>query len=423
VEASNHESYEAAPTLEPPPTQLPYETSLAEQSDDFASTAVSLQGAAPGSEIRPLSTRWRTYSLEGQPQLTYRIYDPYHQNILKADYPIRGPWFLEVTALNTITAGTLDFVSHNSFYSENLIFGAEIRRHDDTFVPSNFRLQINGVADFRHNINAFTDGSDGNAHLFNAFADIRLADLGHDNFDLMFLRAGIQGFKSDFHGLVFNDVGLGGRIFGEAKKNRLRYDFAYFKLFQKNPVSGFIDFSRPSRHQVGIARLTWEDFLVSGWNSEWTFHYNRDQRKIAGLSERADLDTFYFGASFNGHVGRWVFNPSVFVVAGHADQLEAGIPVEHDVLAWTALLDVQYPLDFWNLRFGYLYASGDDNPTDRRDTGFDAISDGVVLFGGPLTASSLLSGVSTPRPTTSTRACMSSTGGSMPPCLPAGKPQ
>jgi hypothetical protein len=277
VEASNHESYEATPTLEPPPTQLPYETSLAEQSDDFASTAVSLQGAAPGSEIRPLSTRWRTYSLEGQPQLTYRIYDPYHQNILKADYPIRGPWFLEVTALNTIvhksrrnldfsrvfpdliTAGTLDFVSHNSFYSENLIFGAEIRRHDDTFVPSNFRLQINGVADFRHNINAFTDGSDGNAHLFNAFADIRLADLGHDNFDLMFLRAGIQGFKSDFHGLVFNDVGLGGRIFGEAKKNRLRYDFAYFKLFQKNPVSGFIDFSRPSRHQVGIARLTWED--------------------------------------------------------------------------------------------------------------------------------------------------------------------
>jgi hypothetical protein len=389
-----HREYE--PALKPPPSQLPYEIPEAEESDDFASTDVALQGAAPGNEVRSVRTRWRTYNLEGQPQLTYRIHDPYHQNILKADYPIKGDWFLEMTALNTIVHKSRrnldfsrvfpnqDFISHNSFYSENLIFGAEFRQHDDTFVPSNFRLQINGVADFRHNINAFSDSSDGNAHLFNAFADVRLMDLGHDNFDLMFLRAGIQGFKSDFHGLVFNDVGLGGRIFGEAKKNRLRYDFAYFKLFQKNPVSGFIDFGRPSSHQVAIARLTWEDFLVPGWNSEWTFHYNNDHRKIVASSNRAGLDTFYFGASFNGHIGRWVFNPAFFIVTGHADQLEAGGPAQHYVLAWTGLLDVQYPLDFWNLRFGYMYASGDSNPADRRDTGFDAISDGVVLFGGPL---------------------------------------
>ncbi len=349
-------------------------------------------------EIKPVRTRWRTYNVEGYPEYGYRIYDPYHQNLIKADYPIAGDWFMEVSALETmvfkarrnldfsnvfadqISAGTLEFFRHNNFYGQNLIFGAEFRRNDDAFVPSNFRIRINGVADFKNNVNAFIRGSHVDTTLFDAFADVRLADFGHSNFDQLFLRAGIQGFKSDFHGLVFNDVGLGGRLFGEARKNRLRYDIAYFKLFQKDPISGFIDFSQPSSHQVGIARLAWEDFLVTGWNSEWTFHYNRDHRKQTDT----DLDTFYLGASFNGHVGRLILNPAVHFVTGHADALEAGVPVQHSVAAWTGLLDVQYPLDFMTFRFGYVYASGDSDPTDRHDTGFDAISDGTVLFGGPL---------------------------------------
>ncbi|HXE74726.1 MAG TPA: hypothetical protein VNN18_03680 [Candidatus Xenobia bacterium] len=349
-------------------------------------------------EIKPVRTRWRTYNTEGYPEYGYRIYDPYHQNLIKADYPIAGKWFMEVSALETmvfkarrnldfsnvfadqIAAGTLEFFRHNNFFAQNLIFGTEFRRNDDAFVPSNFRVRINGVADFKNNINAFIRGSHTDVTLFDAFVDVRLADFGHSNFDQLFLRGGIQGFKSDFHGLVFNDVGLGGRLFGEVKKNRLRYDLAYFKLFQKDPISGFIDFTQPSRRQVAIARLAWEDFLVTGWNSEWTFHYNRDHRKQTDT----DLDTFYLGASFNGHVGRVVLNPAVYFVTGHADALEAGVPVQHSVAAWMGLVDVQYPLDFMTFRAGYVYASGDGNPADRRDTGFDAISDGTVLFGGPL---------------------------------------
>lgn len=373
-----------------------------DSSNEGELAADGLAAVSSQDEIRPVRSRWHPYNLEGHPEISYHLYDPYGQNVLKGDFPLAGDWFLELTALNTMVyksrrnldfsrvfpdlmaAGTLNFVSYNSFYSENLIFGAEFRRHDDSFVPSNFRLRINGVADFKHDINALTAGSDGNAHLFDAFFDLQIADFGHNNFDLLFLRGGFQGFRSDFHGLVFNDVGLGGRLFGETKKNRLRYDFAYFKLFSKNPVSGFIDFSAPSRHQVAIARLTWEDFLAPGWNSEWTFHYNRDPRPLSGISEKADLDTFYFGATFNGRLGRWVFNPAVYAVTGHAERLEGAQLARHFVAGWMGLLDLQYPFDFWRFRLGYLYASGDSNSADRRDTGFDAISDGVVLFGGPL---------------------------------------
>jgi len=353
--------------------------------------------------------RWRTYDLQGHPEYTFHIYDPYHQNILKADYPIQGNWFLELSAFNNVTyksrrnldfssvfsdqiaAGKLKFIPHNEFFNENILFGAQLRHNDDTFVPSNFKFRVNGVTDYKHDINAFNDGSNTSSHLFDAFVDIQLFDFGsrvdgHSNFDLLFLRGGLQGFKSEFHGLIFNDVGLGGRVFGELKKNRLRYDFAYLKLFQKNALSGFIDFSKPSDHQVVIARFSWDD-VVPGWNSEWTFHYNRDHRRPGAASAATlptNLDTFYTGATFNGHIGRFTFNPAVFGVFGHADHADTGVVVRHSVAAWAALADWQFKLDFWNFRLGYLYASGDGKPSGTRDTGFDAISDAVQLFGGPI---------------------------------------
>jgi hypothetical protein len=48
------------------------------------------------------------------------------------------------------------------------------------------------------------------------------------------------------------------------------------------------------------------------------------------------------------------------------------------------LVDLEYPLDFVKFRFGYSYVSGDSNPNDNKDRGFDSISDAVQLFGGPI---------------------------------------
>lgn len=372
-----------------------------------AETPAAPQPGASGREIRTVASRWRSYTPDGRPEYNFRLWDPYHQNILKADFPVAGNWFVEATAFNNfvfksrrnldfsnvfadqIGAGTLTFVRHNNFVNENILFGAELRRFEDVFFPSDFRIRVNGVADYKSDINAFNAGSHRRAHLFDAFVDVKLADFGggvdtRSNFDLLFLRGGLQAFRSDFHGLIFNDAGLGGRLFGEAKRNRLRYDFAWFKLFRKDAISGFTDFTQPSAQQVGIVRVTWEDFLRPGWNSEWSFHYNRDRRKIAGSSETARTDTFYLGAAFNGVFGRSQFNPAAYVVFGHADQIVGGAPERHSVAALTALADWRFPLDYWTFRAGYLFASGDSNPADTRDTGFDSISDGVALFGGPL---------------------------------------
>ena len=357
--------------------------------------------AKPPAEIVPVKgvkERWGTFNLAGHPEYSYNPFDPYHQNTLKADYPVAGDWFIQVNALNTDvykSRSNMDFrkaiptfggpfFSHNNFFDENVFYGFELRHHADVFVPSNFKLHIDGVFDHKQNVNAVNQTTANNSHVFDAFVDIHLFDSGRDNFDLTFLRAGIQTFQSDFHGLIFNDEGLGGRIFGEFKKNRIRYDIVGLKLFQKNAVSGFIDFSKPSRHDVGIFRFTYEDFLVKGWNSEWSVHFNYDPRDIAVTGHIAGLNTVYYGGTLNGHLGRWIFNPAFYGVVGKADHVVAGAPVRHDVSAFTGLADLEYPLDFVKFRLGYAYVSGDGNTKDNKDTGFDSISDSVTLFGGPI---------------------------------------
>jgi hypothetical protein len=52
----------------------------------------------------------------------------------------------------------------------------------------------------------------------------------------------------------------------------------------------------------------------------------------------------------NGHLGRWIFNPAVYGVAGKADHVLAGNPIRHDVLAWMGLADLEYPLDYVKFR-------------------------------------------------------------------------
>jgi AMIN domain-containing protein len=372
------------------------------------------QKSGKKTDIEPENTRWRTYDLEGVPQYSYHELDPYHQNRLKGDFPAFGEnWFSEIDIFQTAiykSRRNLDFTQefngppagaqscapqkiaeeclHNNFIDENGIFGFEIRHNDDRFFPSDFRIHMDGIADFRHDPNAVQSQSAGNAEIFDAFSDIQIANPGTHNFNQIFLRGGLQAFKSDFQGLIFNDTGLGGRIFGQALKNRLRYDVVYLKLFQRNAVSTLFDFRIPSDHQVLITRFTWEDFLVKGWNSEWDFHANYDPRKAVINANPAkdiaalDLQTYYVSATFNGNLGRFIFNPAVYGVFGFADKNNAGVAVRHDVRAWNGLIDLEYPIDFLKFRFGYDYASGASTKS-KVETGFDAISDATVLFGGP----------------------------------------
>jgi hypothetical protein len=118
-------------------------------------------------------------------------------------------------------------------------------------------------------------------------------------------------------------------------------------------------------------------------------HWNHDPRKIAhDNANQLNLDTYYVGTTFSGNLGRFIFNPAIYGVFGTVDHPTGPTTkVQHDVRAWTGVLDLEYPFDFWKFRAGYVYASGESSKTaatSKTDTGFDAISDAVQLFGGPV---------------------------------------
>jgi hypothetical protein len=365
--------------------------------------------------VSTVDTRWRTFDLEGVPQFGYHLWDTYNQNRIKGDYPLTGKWFLEQDVFQNLVfkerrnldyssnptlapeisqddkdKKALHFFSHNNFVDENVVFGEEIRHNDDRFFPSDFRIHVDGAVDWKHDATAFLNDREDQAHaqIFDAFTDMQLHNFGKVNFNQTFLRSGLQFFKSDFHGLIFNDVGFGGRIFGNSLSNRLRYDAVALKLFQKDAVSGFIDFTKPSEHLVTIGHLVWEDFLAKGWNSEWSVHWNHDPRKQDhNNADQLNLDTYYVGTTLSGNLGRFIFNPAIYGVFGNVQHFNDGDKVQHSVRAFTGVLDLEYPLDFWKFRVGFVYASGESGKqaaTSKTDTGFDAISDAVQLFGGPI---------------------------------------
>ncbi|MCG8605017.1 hypothetical protein MJD09_08475, partial [bacterium] len=200
--------------------------------------------------------------------------------------------------------------------------------------------------------------------------EVKLADVG-ENFDFVSTRGGVQFFQSDFNGLVFQDFNLGGQLFGELSKNRYQWSAAYLNLLQKE--NGLLTFESQDQ-QVFFANWFVEDFLKPGFNTVFSFHYNRDRQSNAFATE---LDVIYIGLASAGHWGRIEFSPAVYFAFGNQD-IEGN---RLDVSAYLAGVEFAYPKDYMNYRAAFFVASGDSDPFDDKATGFDSINDNINLFG------------------------------------------
>ena len=65
-------------------------------------------------------------------------------------------------------------------------------------------------------------------------------------------RAGIQGFNSDFFGLIYNDVQNGVRIFSELERNQFKVNLALFDRFNKEKLSALNELDKRRKNQVGV---------------------------------------------------------------------------------------------------------------------------------------------------------------------------
>lgn len=352
-----------------------------------------------------------------------RWWDPYNQSVLKGDYPIRGnETFFVFSATNTSTielrrvptasGASADDPRSAEFFgqpeqlavNETLQLSFELFHGDTAFKPRDWAIKIAPTFSIPNYLNARENGvvnidvrrgtnrTDTHISLEEAFGEVKLADLSA-NFDFVSVRAGIQPFVSDFRGFIFSDNNLGARLFGSFGNNRYQYNAAYFSMLEKDSNSGLNRFD--TRHQnVYIANVFRQDFIRKGYTIQGSLHYNDDRASLKydrngflvrpsliGDARPHSIKVGYLGLSGDGHLGRLNLTHSYFFALGRDDRnpiAGRSVRIKSNMAAVEASVDKDY------LRFkgSFFWAQGDENPTDAKATGFDAILDDPNFVGG-----------------------------------------
>jgi hypothetical protein len=352
-----------------------------------------------------------------------RWWDPYNQNVLKGDYPIKGnKLFLILSAVSTTglelrrvpTSSDIssDDPGSGEFFgqpeqlatNETVQLSFELFHGDTVFKPRDWAIKISPTFSIPNYLNARENGvvnidvrrgtnrTDTHISLEEAFGEVKLTDV-NENYDFVSVRAGIQPFVSDFRGFLFSDNNLGARIFGAFDNNRYQFNGMYFSMLEKDTNSGLNRFD--TRHQnVYIANLFRQDFITRGYTIQANLHFNDDRSSIEfdrnGFLVRPSLigdvrphalKVGYIGVNGDGHLGRLNLTNSYYYAFGSDSRNPiAGRRVR--VKSHMAAVEASVDKDYLRFRGSFFWAQGDQNPTDEKGTGFDAIFDDPNFLGG-----------------------------------------
>jgi len=416
-----------APQAAPAPTAPsapPPEVKPAPEAAPAAPAALPAAPAAPRApEFVPLPDRWSIAYPDSPRLVKGRALDPYNQNVLKGDRPVIGnSVFLVLGAtldlpvegrrlpvgsgVSTANPESLEFFGDGRqlFTTPRAFVSAELFSGQTAFRPKTWALKATGAFNLSYlrveeqNL-VHIDPREGttrrrdDASLEEAFGEVKLADLT-PHYDFVSLRAGIQPFVSDFRGLVFSDVNLGARLFGNYGDNRWQYNVAYFDLLEKDTNSELNTFEKREQELV-IANLYRQDFLTKGYTLSLSYHGSRDDPGVhydhngflarpakIGSVRPHEVKAHYAGFAGDGHLGRLNLSHAFYWAFGSdSDQPLAGGPVE--LSAQMVALELSLDRDWARFRLSGFFASGDDDPLDGTGRGFDAIYDNPNFAGGP----------------------------------------
>ena len=384
----------------------------------------------------PIEDRWRigtpTWDRYGKghppvddyPFVQGAWWDPYNQNVLKGDYPIAGQdvfmrlgfrttnlvEYRQTPIPTTPTEATQNpgefefFGNPNQFlFAQYNSASIDLFKGDSVFRPFDWRFKVNVI--FNQNyLKVYelgvvspdvTDGTNRHRTFWSLeewFYESKIADTS-PNYDFVSVRAGSQFFSSDFRGFIFADTNRAVRLFGNRLSNQDQYNVIWFDQTEKD-TNSFLN-TLDDRHQnTLIANYYRNDFVFPGYNTQVSFHYNRDQASTKfdanGFLVRPDpvgvyaphqVDAYYLGWSGNGHINRYNVSHAAYYVTGR-DELNPLAGQAQDIHAFMGALELSYDRDWARFRCSYFYASGDSDPNDSQANGFDAIFDNPNFAGG-----------------------------------------
>ena len=374
------------------------------------------------------------------PYVPGRWWDPYNQNVLKGDFPILGQnVFISLSAIaDTLfearrvpTASGVSAANPDSadvfgngdqlLLNHNFIVSMELFKGDTAFKPRDWELRLTGVFNFNFlqtnengvvniDVREGTARNEDHASLQEFLVEYHLGDLT-PTYDFLSMRAGIQGFTSDFRGFIFSDNNLGFRLFGNLGSNRDQFNVLYFRPFEKDTNSGLNRLFDTRGQHLGIVNYFRQDFLTLGYTLSLSAHYLHDsggehidengfvvRPAIVGTPAVHVIDAVYLGWTGDGHIGPLNVTHAFYQVVGR-DSRNPISARSAEINAQMAALELSMDFDWVRPKFTFFWSSGDDKPFDDRNRGFDSILDNPNFAGGgfsywvrqgiPLTSTSL----------------------------------
>jgi len=374
------------------------------------------------------------------PYVPGRWWDPYNQNVLKGDFPILGQnVFINLSAISDTlfearrvpTASGVSSADPDSadvfgngdqlLLNHNFIVSMELFKGDTAFKPRDWELRLTGVFNFNFlqtnengvvniDVREGTARDEDHASLQEFLVEYHLGDLT-PTYDFLSMRAGIQGFTSDFRGFIFSDNNLGFRMFGNLGSNRDQFNVLYFRPFEKDTNSGLNRLFDTRGQHLGIVNYFRQDFLTLGYTLSLSAHYLHDsggehidengfvvRPAIVGTPAVHVIDAVYLGWTGDGHIGPLNVTHAFYQVVGR-DSRNPISARSAEINAQMAALELSMDFDWVRPKFTFFWSSGDDKPLDDRNRGFDSILDNPNFAGGgfsywvrqgiPLTSTSL----------------------------------
>ena len=373
----------------------------------------------------PVPDRWRLVETLGLVKSDWK--DPYNQNTLKGDRPLCGTHdkFFQLTLVSDTVAEPRSFPTpvgnqtterpgnndvfgrqHSTVFAQTFIIGAALTKGSTAFKPPDYELRAAVAVQFNHvdvaerrvllvEPSRSSVRSDAFFGVQELFYDKHLRNTS-DRYDFDSIRIGIQPFSSDFRGFLFQDNQLGVRLFGTRDNNRLQYNLAAFWRLEKDTNSGLNAILRsPRKDYVLTANLYRQDLPLPGLTSQLavTWNINREARDVQvdtnGFPVRPALigelrgrnyDAVYLSYNADGRVGRVNLTASAsYLVGTNRNNIFTGRPSK--IRAFFLAAEPSMDFDWVRVRLSGLYASGDDDPFDDTDRGYDAIFENPQFAG------------------------------------------
>ena len=393
--------------------------------------------AFPGDDF-PVPDRWRiveTLNLVNEDYL-----DPYNQNTLKGDRPIPvddlpgwldwlpiegDDWFFIVNATSdtvieprsfptpvgvqtTTEPDSLDvFGQQDSLVlAQTFITGVALIKGSTAYRPPDVEYRFTLATQFNYvDVNErrvlFVEPSRA-SHRFDWFTGVQELFIDYHfrntsrRYDFDSIRVGIQPFNADFRGFLFQDNQPGIRVFGTRDNNRFQYNFAAFARLEKDTNSGLNDlFATPRSDFLFHANLFRQDLPFPGLTSQVSVTYNMNRERtdveiddngfpvrpaLLGSLRGRNYDVVYLGYNADGRVGRFNLTASAYLALGE-DRNSFFTDEPADIFAYFGATELSYDVDWMRFRLSGLYASGDGDPYDSTERGFDAIFENPIFAG------------------------------------------